>query len=183
MKLLFIDTETGGIDPQRHSLLSIGLVVWEDGVVVATSEIFINDGNEGYTKEALSINNIDLVQHKKEAIGSAYAVRKMIEFTKYHFETEKITLAGHNVAFDIAFIKQVFKKNRRSFNNYFSHRSIDTSSILSYLQICNIIKAPIKSSSDAFRYFNISVNGRHTAVGDALATVELFNKLIELICR
>lgn len=28
-RLLFIDTETGGLDPEKHSLLSVGFVVWD----------------------------------------------------------------------------------------------------------------------------------------------------------
>ncbi len=33
-KLLFIDTETGGLDPDKHSLLSIAMVVWEDMEII-----------------------------------------------------------------------------------------------------------------------------------------------------
>lgn len=29
-RLLFIDTETGGLDPHKHSLLTIGVVVWDE---------------------------------------------------------------------------------------------------------------------------------------------------------
>ena len=28
-RLLFIDTETGGLNPEKHSLLSVGFVVWD----------------------------------------------------------------------------------------------------------------------------------------------------------
>lgn len=31
MKLLFVDTETGGTDEKKHSLLSVGLIYWENG--------------------------------------------------------------------------------------------------------------------------------------------------------
>ena len=33
-KILFIDTETGGIDPNSTSLLSIGLVAWSNGEIL-----------------------------------------------------------------------------------------------------------------------------------------------------
>lgn len=182
MKILFIDTETGGLDPQKHSLLSIGLAVWDNSNIIASTEIFINDGNNIHTKRAISINKIDLKEHNDVAISSKQALSELIKFIELHFDVNSsVTLAGHNVSFDISFIKQLFKTNRRDFSRYFSHRSIDTSSILSYLQICQIIKMPLKSSSDAFRHFDIKVNNRHSALGDALATANLFNKLIDLL--
>jgi DNA polymerase III epsilon subunit-like protein len=37
------------------------------------------------------------------------------------------------------------------------------------------------SSSGAFKYFNIGVGKRHDALDDCIATVELYEKLIELM--
>jgi len=59
-RLLFIDTETGGIDPYVHSLLSIGLVVWENGQILAQKEIFVNDGVLNVTQSALLVNQINM---------------------------------------------------------------------------------------------------------------------------
>ena len=59
--------------------------------------------------------------------------KNILDFIKVHFGEAKVTCAGHNVSFDISFVKQMFKNNKRSFENYFSHRLIDTSSILSFL--------------------------------------------------
>ncbi len=42
-KILFIDTETGGLDPASHSLLSLALVVWKELEARASIEILIND--------------------------------------------------------------------------------------------------------------------------------------------
>ena len=36
-KLLVVDTETGGLHPDRCSLLTLGAVVWEDGRLIATT--------------------------------------------------------------------------------------------------------------------------------------------------
>ena len=49
---------------------------------------------------------------------------------------------------------------------------------MSFLFISGKIPYQISSSSKAFDYYGISVQGRHTAIGDAIATVELFDKLL-----
>ncbi|PLX09080.1 MAG: hypothetical protein C0596_04575 [Marinilabiliales bacterium] len=133
-KILFIDTETGGLDPQKYSLLSVCLVVWENNQITKTKEILINDGVLYVTDEALSINNINIEEHKKLAIPSIDAILEIKQFVKEtFFHKEKITLAGHNVQFDLNFLKQLFYKHDESFHSIFSHRIIDTSSILYYL--------------------------------------------------
>ena len=180
-RLLFIDTETGGLDPDKHSLLSLALVVWENMEIVDSQEILINDGLLSVTKEALSINRIDIDEHKQSAISSSQAIEKLVPFISKHFpEPGKITLAGHNVHFDADFLKVFFSRNNRTFSTYFSHRIIDTSSILYYLYLAEHLKNKAISSDEAFSHFEIKVEARHTALGDALATAELFTKLLQL---
>lgn len=184
-RILFIDTETGGLDPERHSLLSLGMVVWEDMKIIDSQEILINDGILSVTEEALSINGIDIEKHRRSALLSSHALEQILQFTGNHFPQDgKITLAGHNVHFDIAFLRIFFSGNNTDFSKYFSHRIIDTSSILHYLYLSGQIKQKAISSDEAFEMFGIKAEGRHTALGDAVATAMLFSKLLQLIsCR
>ena len=180
-RLLFIDTETGGLDPQKHSLLSIALVVWEDCNIIDSLELLINDGVLLVTDEALAINKIIIEDHIKDALNPAIATEKLLLFIDKHFTgNNKITLAGHNVHFDVAFLKTFLSKNNKKFSNYFSHRIVDTSSILYYLFLSGVINQKAISSDKAFEHFEIHVQGRHTALGDAIATAELFTKLLSL---
>jgi len=181
-RLLFIDTETGGLDPDKHSLLSLAMVVWEDRQIIDSHELLINDGVLSVTREALSVNRIDMEKHKQSAIPSSQAIGEILLFTGKHFpQQEKITLAGHNVHFDIGFLRTFFSSNDRDFSKYFSHRIIDTSSILHYLYLAGKIKQRAISSDEAFNLFGIEVDGRHTAIGDATATAMLFTKLLNLL--
>jgi DNA polymerase-3 subunit epsilon len=180
-RLLFIDTETGGLDPGKHSLLSLAMVVWEDSEILDSMEVLINDGVLSVTREALSVNKIDLEKHKQSAISPSQAMDEILSFTGKHFPRHgKINLAGHNVHFDIDFLKRFFVLNNKDFSQYFSHRVIDTSSILHYLYLAGRIKHKAVSSDEAFGLFDIKVEGRHTAIGDTIATAKLFTKLIEL---
>lgn len=181
-KILFIDTETGGLDPEYHSLLSIGLVQWEDSRITGTKEILVNDGKLNVTEAALAINKIDLNSHKVNAIAQDNAIQEILSFIERPVnQKEKITLAGHNVCFDIRFIRHLFESQNYNFEDYFSHRSIDTSSILHYLYYTGKMDRKIVGSSDAFKHFEIEVRGRHTALGDAIATAELFSRMLSLL--
>ena len=182
-RLLFIDTETGGLDPTKHSLLSIGLVVWDryEGIIGST-EFFIQEDKYITTKEAYSIHKIDTAFLETTALAPKTILDKIEDFCHEFFdETQPIPLAGHNTQFDVSFLKQFYKKNNRSFEKRFSHRIVDTYSILCYLFYCGKIHdATILSSTKAFNYFKIKVSDRHSALGDAKATVELFEKLLDM---
>jgi len=183
-KILFIDTETGGLDPSKYSLLSIAFVVWQEFEIVDSIEIFINDGRLIANEEALRINKIDLNFHEEIAVSIPMASIKINEFLSKHFDTnEKITLAGHNVNFDINFFKPFLKEGNIDFEKRFSYRFIDTSTILYYLYLSGVMKKKTLSSQQAFDFFGIKVNKRHSALGDALATAKLFSVLLRMIYK
>lgn len=182
-RFAFIDTETGGIIPGKHSLLSIGVVIWDlDEGIIAKREFYIKSKRYIITKEAQKINKFDRDSHNKIAEDPKIVIEKLLAFLYTHFPNDTfIPLAGHNVQFDINFLKVFFKKNNRSYNQYFSHRSIDTYSIYKTLVLSDVLSNNINSSHDAFSYFDIKVDNRHNALSDCIATVALFEKMIALI--
>lgn len=182
-RFVFIDTETGGTDPRKHSLLSIGVVVWDkvDGII-AQKEFYVKNQRYYVTQEAKKINKFDRKKHNAMAQEPKEVINGLIEFLSNFFpENTGFPLVGHNVQFDINFLKEFFKKNGRSFNNYFAHRSIDTYSIFKAMSIAGMIDKNLNSSSDAFAYFNIKVQKRHSALFDCIATVDLFENLLSLL--
>ena len=96
---------------------------------------------------------------------------------------EPITLVGHNVAFDRAFLQAWMTANGRSFEPRFSHRVIDTHSLAAALRDAGRLPLERLGSDALFAHFGIQVppEARHTALGDALATFELHWKLQELM--
>ena len=183
-KILFIDTETGGIDPASHSLLSLALVVWKELEVRASIEILVNDGVLNVTEKALEINGINLSEHKKKAVSPVLALQQVDQFLDLHFSRdEKIILGGHNINFDVNFLNAFLTRNGYNFQQRFSHRFVDTSSILFYLYLTGKMKRKLTASQDAFDYFGITVPGRHTSLGDAVATAQLFSKLVSILYR
>lgn len=182
-RFVFIDTETGGIVPGKHSLLSMGVIIWEAGQgILDQKEYFIKSEKYVFTKEAQRINKFDEIEHNKEAESPGIIIKEFLSFLRQYFpEDIYIPLAGHNVQFDINFLKTFFSENNRSFNQYFSHRVIDTYSVYKTLILAGLIDENINSSHDAFNYFGIQVKQRHDALSDCIATVELYEKMILLI--
>lgn len=181
-RLLFIDTETGGVDPQKHSLLSIALVVWDssDGVI-DSKEFFIKHNEYIITSEAKKINKFDIDKHELVALDAKSVIGDIRVFcAKFFPDDNLIPLAGHNTQFDVSFLRVFLESQGRSFNQLFSHRILDTYSIIMYLIYAEKIPPNVVSSAKVFQHFGIKVNGRHTALGDALATVKLFERLLEL---
>lgn len=182
-RLLFLDTETGGINPQKHSLLSVGVVVWDDseGVLYA-DEFYLRSEHYSVTAQATRINHFDEIDHNNKACEPKQVVSRLIELKDSFFsEYQSMPLAGHNIGFDVQFLKQLFLTCNRSYEKVFSHRLVDTYSILKFLVDCQLIPNSINSSASAFKHFGIKVVDRHTALGDAYATMQLYTKLIELI--
>jgi DNA polymerase III epsilon subunit-like protein len=182
---LFIDTETGGIDCGRHSLLSIGLVVGDEGVVRHSMEILVKHDHYVLSGGGMRVNRIDIGKHDIEALDPVEVMAVLDVFLQQYFPCAKepITLVGHNVSFDRDFLGVYFAENGRPLEPRFSHRLIDTHSIAAALQDAGKLDVESLSSSALFEHFGIVIpeEQRHTALGDALGTFELYWKLVERI--
>lgn len=182
-RFVFIDIETGGTIPDKHSLLSIGCIVWDiNKGIIGEKELFIFSDKYVITKNARKINHFDENSHNIISKDGNAVILELLNFLYEYFDKKDlIPLIGHNVQFDINFLKVFFKNYNRSFYKYFSHRAIDTYSVYKSLVLINKITENINSSADAFRYFGIKVEKRHSALGDCLATVKLYEKLLEML--
>ena len=184
MQMLVVDTETSGTDPDVHSILSLGAVIWHDDPTIPrdTFDIMIAEPCIVSEAEAMKVNKIDLEFLKKAGTAPRGAVSLFHNFLRKHWQAdEKIVLAGHCVDFDAGFIKRLFKQAgvRSEYDKLFSHRTMDTSGIGRFLVLSG--KLELEPKSDAlFDFFGIDQGDmRHTALGDALATALLLDRLIE----
>ncbi|WP_312422553.1 3'-5' exonuclease [Anaerospora hongkongensis] len=182
-KILFLDTETGGLDPDVMSLLSIGLVAWESGKIVDTKEIFIKHDVFKITPQAIATNKIDLVHFVEHAISPSDAAQEIVNFIECNYGEclGNVIIGGHNTNFDINFLKKFMSSHKLKFSSFFSHRFVDTSSILKFLYYAGKFSNDISSSDAAFQHFNIYPEKRHSALGDAVATAKLFTELIKIV--
>jgi DNA polymerase III epsilon subunit-like protein len=181
MKFLWIDTETGGLDPTVHSLLSLALVVTEPSGDQVSTEIFFRHPNYTVDPEALAVNHIDLVRHHAHACEPAHAASLIAAFLGRHFPgDEKIQLAGHNVGFDIAFLGVFLRQHFPAIYARFSHRVMDTMPLALALQEAGLLPAGSLGLSALLEHYGIRLEPtlRHTALGDAKATEQLYRCMI-----
>lgn len=177
-ELVVIDTETGGLNPETDALLSVGLVDWCDGTVRRQTEILIDAEGLRCEPKALEVNGIDLELHHAYSVTRAEAARQIQAFCR---PLGRPWLAGHNAQFDIGFVRRLFTPE--ALRATFSHRVVDTMQVLAYLGHAGLIPPGIGKLDQAIEHFGIVVPAgkRHTALADALATAELYTRLLRLI--
>ncbi len=186
-ELLFVDVETSGLDPRKHAVLSLAAVAWRAGCLLEPLQVFIYTPGTSYDARSMEINGIDRRWLRTHGRSPGEAVDALQHYVAQSFgdmsDVGKVVLAGHNVAFDISFLKTLYAMSAVSYHDTFSHRSVDTFSIMSFLAMAGIIKSFTPTSSDAFAHFGIKMaeGSRHTALGDCLATAELFGRLLEMM--
>jgi DNA polymerase III subunit epsilon len=179
MKLLFIDTETGGLEPGKHSLLSASFGVWENGEITDVLDVHIVETEYVVTQRALEINKIDL-RVPRDGYTTFEANVDIMHFLQKHYGEEKAVIVGQNIHFDIGFLTALFTKER--YEKYFSHRTIDTASLIRFTDLAGITAIGGSGLDNAIKYFGIKIpeEKRHTSLGDIYATAAVFNKLLEV---
>jgi DNA polymerase III subunit epsilon len=139
--------------------------------------IYLHDGNQ-ITGEFVSLVNPE--RNIPYFITSLTGItNEMVEDAPRFFEiaktivelTEGRTFVAHNARFDYSFIREEFKS--LGFN--FKRNILDTVALSRKL----IPGHRSYSLGNICRDLSISINGRHRAAGDALATVRLFEMLME----
>ncbi len=197
-RILIFDTETGGLDEDRNAILEIAGYVWQrvpggPGKVLGSFRYAVDDPDGICDPEALAINGIDMATHNGTP---AYVVVAMMEsfirdvyFNGEDVNDRKVVLGGHNVStFDIGFLRRLYRiagyetKGREShFERVFSHRVVDTCSIVRFLVLAGVLPLEGAGSKEAFEYFGIYPDKAHTALADADATMKLLDKMVELM--
>lgn len=166
MKLVFIDTETTGLDPSKHEIIEIAFQVVEEGRVLHWFQSKIRPQKiEDAEQKALEINGYAANPDAWSQAPTIAEVGPVI----IPLLTGCI-LVGHNVSFDEEFLKQNLK--RAGVPGKIPYHKIDTVT-LAYEHLFPL--GLQKSSLDSVRDFlGWSKEGAHTAMKDVSDTRNLF---------
>lgn len=175
---LFIDTETGGLDPARHSLLTICAdIVPEFGrePVGSFTTAFKHDPYR-ISPRALEVNNIDLVEHDKYAGSAEEAAIHFHEWIK--LASVKPQPVGWNIGFDLGFIYQQFIP-KAEWDTLVDYHSLDVCALVEFLIIAKKLP-PKRRLVDVARHLGLATEGAHDAAYDNYLCMEVVARLLKL---
>lgn len=174
-QVVVLDIEAGGLDPLQHSILSIGLVT---GDGARSRELYVREPHIVTTPGGMAVNRIDLADIEAKGLEPDAACEVLEAFLA---PIERPLLAGHNIAFDLAYLRRLYNVAERPMPPRLIHRTIDTHSLIWALRSLGKLPATLVGSDAAFAHFDIAPPPalRHTALGDAIATRHLLERLLE----
>ncbi|WP_439609603.1 3'-5' exonuclease [Hydrogenophaga sp.] len=180
VNLVAVDVETSGTNPFENEILSIALAPLSEEIVPL--EIYVKHAHIKWSEYAKLNFGRFQEQWIRLGIPPKSACKQIEDYLQANYQDQPIILIGHNVGFDISFLRKLAFTAGREMIRGISHRSIDTHSILYYLHLRGLGPKEFTNSDGAFQYFDIPIipTRRHTALGDAIATRDLFRKLLSL---
>lgn len=179
--IFVLDTETGGLDPESDSLMEVAGVVIQNGRVVAkySSLVKPNDGKVVCNDFARKIHQISDEMVLTKGKSPAQIANDLAQISNKYFDGKPMIICGHNVHFDVNFVKKMFKNanvENLSYDKVFSRNVLDTATMALILKTANRLPFERTSLDNILKFYNINApeKERHTALGDALMTAKAF---------
>ena len=157
-----IDLETTGLNPKRDRIIEIGAVKVRNGQIVDTFQQLINPKQQ--LEERVEI----LTGISSKELEGQQTIQEVLPSLR-EFLGEDVLL-GHRVLFDYSFLKRAFTNEKISFER----KGIDTLKLARQF----VTDTESKKLESLCKHYGIA-HQAHRALGDALATVELYQKLVE----
>jgi DNA polymerase-3 subunit epsilon/ATP-dependent DNA helicase DinG len=155
-----LDIETTGLDPERDAILEVGAVRFKGNRIYDTYSTLI-DPNRPIPYKIQQLTGIQ----PEDVVGAPALVDVLPEVNRFVGDNPVI---GHNVSFDLAFL--------RKHGLFQNHTPVDTFEMASIL----LPYAGRYSLSHLLDYLNVDLpDNAHRALDDAQATRRLFDALLD----
>ncbi|MBA4396312.1 MAG: DNA polymerase III subunit epsilon [Syntrophus sp. (in: bacteria)] len=166
MRFVVMDLETTGF--YHHlgdEIISIGAVIIEDGKIKTDKtfhELIDPHCHVPYEVQSLTGIQPEMLAGCPSFFGALQPFLRFIDGN---------VLVGHNIEFDLGFINHKLKKYCRI---KIDNQVLDTITLAKFLGI----RSQGFSLDDLLAFYGIESVGRHTALGDALMTADVFLRLL-----
>ena len=185
MKLIFLDTETTGLDFHKNGIIQISGIIDINGEIKEEFDFrvrpFLGDFLSmdalkitGMTKEKLLEFPIaENVYHQLVCILDKYVDR--------YNKADKFFMVGQNTKFDYDFLNEWFKKNGNEyFYAYIDYHIIDLVTITAMLQLAGRISVPNMKLETVAKAFQMDFRA-HDSLEDVKVTRKIFYKYLGMI--
>ncbi|WP_432823547.1 exonuclease domain-containing protein [Trichloromonas sp.] len=169
-KLTYVvfDTETTGLHPsQGDEIIQLGAIRIVNGRILKDEIIDqLVDPRRSVPPESVAIHGID----PASLVGQPIIDQVLPHFHKF---AEGAVLVAHNAAFDMRLLELKERRTGLRFDN----------PVLDTMLLSSLVRPNQQNHSvDAIaEMLNLTIQGRHTALGDAIVTAEVLLKLIPLL--
>ena len=187
-KIIFIDTETGGVNTEKSALIQLSGIIRVNKKDVETFNFFIKPfENSEVNEKALEVQGRTLEELKTEKYVEEKEVYKQFvnlldKYVDKYDKTDKFIVAGYNVRFDVDMLKAFFQRHGNNFLfSYLDSSMLDPLYSIRLLQVAGILPILENNKLETWcKHFGIELKA-HDSLEDVKATKKIIGKLIELI--
>ena len=184
MKLLWLDTETTGLNKDRCDIIQLAGIVIIDGEEKERFNFHCQPMNYE-TIEQEAMEKIGMTVEKLKTFPTSQETYKQFKalLTKYidpYDKYDKFFIAGHNVKFDLEFIQSFFEKMGDKYcMSFFRYQTVDLMSLCTILLTAGLINPENLKLGTIAKYLGFEDNPNlHDASVDIDLTRKCFCKLV-----
>lgn len=182
---VLIDTETTGLDKDKHQLLEIGMLIIKGMQIVESFEVKIKHKDYTINTTAMKHNKINLIEHEEEAYDEKSAAELMLYIlNKYISENDKgMLVIGQNIEFDLGFLEKMFLRvgKIKEYRKCISYRKLDIQQVAIGKSIEGKIELEATNLDTILNALDIEIpEGRHRALTDCYLEFSALTRLLAL---
>jgi len=184
-KILYFDCETTGLDPVKHDIIQLALIIEVGGEVKERAVFNMQPFSyDNFEESALLINGYT-IERLKTFKAPKEIYKEIVELLGRHVDkfdrSDKFYPAGFNVDFDLNFLAKFFIKNNDNyFGSWINWRKVDALPLLYVMDLQGKLKLENYKLETVCMYFGIPLQA-HDAESDIEATRQVIKKVMEVL--
>ena len=185
MKLLFVDTETTGLDFNVNGLIQIAGIIEIDGKIKEEFDFRCNI----MPGQMIADSALKVTGKTREQIAAYPDSRDVFNKLRWTFDKyidrfnkkDKFHMVGQNIHFDYGFLNKFFLNHgNQYFYAYVNYHLIDTLAATALFSLAGHFDLPDMKLATVAEHFGIKLDA-HDALNDIRVTREILYKYIDMV--